>query len=165
MMQLQTLLIPGEDPEKLRQLATSLLTEWRPSGITEQLLLDQIVQHSWQFERLRLVQSQIWEKAASGDPADLAAAFEKANKLIAGLQRVMAGTQRSLSLAIKDLERIQKARKKQSQFSEQTQFLELTQIPEQSQSEYPPVPEGGSEGQFPTENMRRLADWKRQIKQ
>lgn len=186
-MDLEKLLIPGENSAQLHQLAASLTESWRPADFKEEIFLNQLIHHNWQLERLRTVESQMWAKAGTDGCADFDDLYARTEKRVADLHRLVAGIERCISRATTDLRRLQEARMKQSQSAKRTQEgqvlspvqrqppkqtrieAEIAAWPEpeekeQSQFEYPPVPEGADERQFPSDYMRRLADWRSQIK-
>ena len=55
----QEVLLPGEDPEALKELDVNLRAELQPVGEQENLLVDGIVAAHWRLRRLRRVESGI----------------------------------------------------------------------------------------------------------
>src|SRR5215212_8056971 len=59
----QEVLLPGEDPEALKELDENLRAELKPVGEQENLFVDGIVAAHWRLRRLRRVEAGIfsWE--------------------------------------------------------------------------------------------------------
>ena len=57
----ETAVIPGEDPDHFEQLRDALLTEHRPVGPTEELLVQQIAHAAWRLQRIRAMESGMFE--------------------------------------------------------------------------------------------------------
>src|ERR671917_356761 len=68
----QEVLLPGEDPEALKELDVNLRAELQPVGEQENLLVDGIVAAHWRLRRLRRVEAGIFAWELYGELAERA---------------------------------------------------------------------------------------------
>jgi hypothetical protein len=55
-----TLVLPGEDAEAVKQLRQDLLEEYQPATPTEHLLFEEFVRCSWRLLRMRRIETELW---------------------------------------------------------------------------------------------------------
>jgi hypothetical protein len=55
-----TLVLPGEDAEAVKQLREDLFEEYQPATPTEHLLFEEFVRCSWRLLRMRRVETEMW---------------------------------------------------------------------------------------------------------
>ena len=68
----QEVLLPGEDPEALKELDENLRAELQPVGELENLLVDGIIAAHWRLRRLRRVEAGIFSWELYGELAERA---------------------------------------------------------------------------------------------
>src|ERR1700742_800074 len=111
----KALLIPGEDPAKFEACRADLAAEYRPIGVTEEILVDEIAQHYWRMKRYRALEVQIYK--AKSEDENGSVAFDVHNwvkcidlGLFTSIQRALNSAERSFYRALKTLREMQKAR-------------------------------------------------------
>ncbi|HWC98693.1 MAG TPA: hypothetical protein VG456_18160 [Candidatus Sulfopaludibacter sp.] len=125
----ESMIIPGEDIEKLKTLAAEFADTWKPADAQERELLDQLTDDAWRLRRLRAIEAKLW-----ADPD----AFTANSVPLARLHRMINAIKRSQHQTIKDLHFLQSTRQKaaaeaQTELEEQSQFEAQTEPEEQSQ--------------------------------
>jgi hypothetical protein len=105
-------IITGESPDEFEAFAQALRETWTPADLVESAFVDRLIHNSWRLDRLRIAEAQIWDRAVAAGAADFGEAFERTEKLLGRLQTQLAGIERSISQATRDLERLQAARAK-----------------------------------------------------
>jgi hypothetical protein len=97
------LIIEGENPEELKKLRSDLRQEHRPSGLTEDLLVEKMAVALWFSRRAQIHQSAAFDAAPEGDPVP-----EK----LAVLLRYQTTNDRAFYKALQTLRELQKERRK-----------------------------------------------------
>src|ERR687889_1152453 len=87
----QEVLLPGEDPEALKELDENLRAELQPVGELENLLVDGIVAAHWRLRRLRRVEAGIFAWELYGELAERARQEARTHEKT-GLDQVMENT-------------------------------------------------------------------------
>ncbi|MCU1259968.1 MAG: hypothetical protein JWO80_2853, partial [Bryobacterales bacterium] len=97
------LIIEGENPEELKKLRSDLRQEHRPSGLTEDLLVEKMAVALWFSRRAKIYQSAAFDAAPEGVPVP-----EK----LAVLLRFQTTNDRAFYKALQTLRDLQKERRK-----------------------------------------------------
>ncbi|MFN7998692.1 MAG: hypothetical protein U0Q18_34030 [Bryobacteraceae bacterium] len=100
----ETAVLPYENPEELAALKAALTSEWNPQTETERILLDQMVVSQWKLQRNETIEHSI-------------ITVGKTRKLKRDLDQIWRQTSRlenSFHRAMRELTRLQKARKQES---------------------------------------------------
>jgi hypothetical protein len=114
----QSLVIPGEDPAQLLQLADDYQSTFNPANPVENFLLDTMIHSDWNKRRYTRVQSQLLRLILPNGPADtvdfaLAETFLENTPETRALNRVarrIAAEHRNFMRALAELRRLQKQR-------------------------------------------------------
>ncbi len=115
----QSLVIRGEDPEALAQLAAEYNAEFHPTTPRQRDLVDTLVRNEWKIRRLERIEAELWEGEfdyednSSFDPDSavdvrrrllpLRAAFLDIEERLERLQRRLHAYERSTARALKEL--------------------------------------------------------------
>src|SRR5262249_46256805 len=99
---------PTESQDEFDQLAAELNDEYTPATPTEHALLDQLTAASWKLRRVRTAEAAFYQKM--GSQLDPLASFD--DPTLERLARHEARFERSFHRALKELQRIQRERRK-----------------------------------------------------
>ena len=107
-----SLIIPGEDPAHLANLADEYFQRYRPAAPEQRDQVDILVRGTWTLRRLAAAEAQVWtyqlEGAYNPSPnAPLGQALQNCDRTLGRLQRIVNGTQRNYRDALHELERLQ----------------------------------------------------------
>src|SRR5438270_9905246 len=121
------IVLRGEDKEFYEEVLNALLIDYAPADTQEEMLVHQIAEHHWRLLRARNMETATFEcnldefaKKFHEDPkelqpldhaATLAAGFGRFGKMNANIQRYETTAERSYYRAIREITRLQKARK------------------------------------------------------
>ena len=113
-----SIIIPGEDPEKLKTLAAEFAESWRPADPREREMVDQLLDDAWRLRRLRAAETQIWTRSIEArrtcqshrPHTEFGDAFDGYSDTLSRLQRLVTSIKRSYHQTSVDLERLQAAR-------------------------------------------------------
>lgn len=121
------ILLPEDDQTALAALAENFLTEFKPEGSLEHLLVDRMVSLVWRLARLGRVESELLQNGR-GDLSHVLLAkqeglfsglgvgfgFDTRSDALAKLARYETGIDRALHRALHELQRLQAARQGQA---------------------------------------------------
>jgi hypothetical protein len=118
----EEILLPGEDEQALRELAEGLRAELQPVGELECLLVDRITSLLWRLRRLGWVEAGVFIQESYGvvgdsDVSTLGLSFIRDGNganAFSKLSRYEAGIERGLYKALHELQRLQAARRADS---------------------------------------------------
>ena len=121
----ESLVIPGEDPEKLRIFIEELTACWCPFDARERELVDYIVHDSWRLRRIRTAENQMWIGSIDDrrkchsycDYTEIGDAYTCRNQSFGRMQRQISSIKRDLRDTTHELERIQAARREAESLS------------------------------------------------
>ena len=117
-----TTLMPGEDPLELQALTVSLIKEFNPAGMTEQILVEKMVHNQWlSLRAFRLQGIAFSEHAATGESG--------LPKELALLIRYQTSADRAFHKAHNELVKTQKERKMSEIGFEPQEPVEAAQKP------------------------------------
>ncbi len=110
----ESMVIPGEDPRVLEELAAEYHERFEPSTPDHRFLVDTLVNAEWQLRRLRKIEAQLWRRELEAvAPQDRefshGVAFRNAADPFARLQRRIDAAERVYRRALDKLERSQPA--------------------------------------------------------
>jgi hypothetical protein len=173
----ESLVIPGEDPEQLKELAEEFTQTWKPADSAERELVDQLIDDTWRLRRLRTAETQIWTRSievrrTSNDHCahtEVGSAFTAQGESLARLQRVVASIKRHYRQTVFDLDRLQIARQKAAKVREAEAMEAFTESIEPKnepveQSQIGVVYRAGDPGTpiiVPPQEQRGHAFWKK----
>jgi hypothetical protein len=150
------IVLRGEDESFFNEIINALLDDYAPANTQEEMLVHQIAEHHWRLLRARAMETAGFElnldefaKQYSEDPAKLtpldhaatlAAGLDRFGSVNATVQRYETAAERSYYRAIRELAKLQKARK-------QEETRESRSVPQNTQSRQPdpvttPLPTG-----------------------
>ena len=114
----ETVMIVGEDPEALTQLAESFYRDHQPETAMERALLDNIIRDTWLLSRFFRIDAEIIDHEIEEDryPPEVnraGKAFLASSTQQIRLQRRIDATRRSQIQAFKELQRLQAERRAQ----------------------------------------------------
>ena len=72
----KSLVIPGEDPAELEELAAAYTLQFQPADPIDRFSVDALVMADWQLRRLRKIEAQLWQRALPAESAGIGAAWE-----------------------------------------------------------------------------------------
>jgi hypothetical protein len=109
--------LPNENPEALKALVADFYTEWEPATPTECALVDILANSEWHLRRYRQIESRIYEftkmclenDVSSG--GNLCEVYDRKSDVFARLHRHMLNAEQTDHRTIRDLERLQSARR------------------------------------------------------
>jgi hypothetical protein len=109
--------LPNENPEALKALVDDFHAEWEPATPTESALVDILANSEWHLRRYRQIEARIYEftkmclesDASSG--GNLCEVYDRKSGVFARLHRHMLNAEQTMHRTIRDLERLQSARR------------------------------------------------------
>ena len=131
----ETVMIVGEDPEALTQLAESFYRDHQPETAMERALLDNIIRDTWLLTRFFRIDAEIIDHQIEEDryPPEVnraGKAFLASSTQQIRLQRRIDATRRSQIQAFKELQRLQAERRAQPSAPQpQPPLLDVTAAP------------------------------------
>jgi len=102
-----THVIPGEDAGELQAVIQSYRDKFLPDNALERFLVDGMITADWELRRLRMVETQLWQRELA-EGGGLADAYTR-NPLLVRVQRQKLATQRAYYRALKEMQQITKA--------------------------------------------------------
>lgn len=114
----QQIVIKGEDPLAYDALRTALSKQHNPQTELEAMLVEQVAQNWWRLERARKIEAKMLDQYGDLE------AYER--KAFLNLQRQLARVESAWNRAVRDLAKLQKARREQE--SEQAPISERVSI-------------------------------------
>lgn len=106
-IQAKSLVIPGEDPDELEELAAGYHREFQPATSLERFLVDSLVHDEWQIRRYRAIEARLWEQALSLENSNLGEAYTRNLPAFTRLHRRLEAAERSYYRALQELRRLQ----------------------------------------------------------
>jgi len=107
------IVMPGEDPAVYAELQQGLHRAHAPANDPERLLVDQIAANAWRLMRAQRIEAAVFTKLVEGSDnpdAAIADAFLERPKDLVRIQRYVAAAQSAYYKAMRELEKLQKAR-------------------------------------------------------
>ena len=119
----KAILAPGEDWNEFEALLNDYHFHYLAQSPAERDLVDQLIRDSWQLRRFDRVEAQMWadqltvnsQSSSFHENTSLGQVFGSFSfdERLARLHRMMAATKRSFRDALRELERLQKARREE----------------------------------------------------
>ena len=106
-IQAKSLVIPGEDPVELEELAAGYHREFQPATPLERFLVDSLIQDEWQIRRYRTIEARLWEQSLAPEDANLGEAYIRNLPAFTRLHRRLESAERSYYRALQELRRSQ----------------------------------------------------------
>src|SRR3954447_23961242 len=121
------IVLAGEDPDFYIETLNTLITQYAPANAQEEMLVHQIAEHHWRLLRARTMETGMFdialeeftedykEDATQHDPLSygsiLATGISRYDRQLSKVSRYEASAERSYYRAIRELAKLQKARK------------------------------------------------------
>jgi hypothetical protein len=106
-IQATSLVIPGEDPAELQELASGYHREFQPATPLERFVVDSLIHDEWQIRRYHAIEARLWEQALSVEDSNLGEAYTRNLPAFTRLHRRLESAERSYYRALQELRRLQ----------------------------------------------------------
>ena len=112
----KSLIIAGENLADLEALTAEYLAEYQPAAPAERYQVDIMIRSEWQLRRLAVTETKLWNARIDNvyrptEAVTRGVAFSEGSLAFIRLRRITDATERSYQAALRELERLQSARR------------------------------------------------------